>query len=262
MMAVRVWARSTPRRRCRNRRDDPPVGTGRSPLSARWLRSWPPGSRPGRVSVPASVSAHGEHGTALPGRRVPRSTCGFNGLHSSGRIAHGGSRVRWPVIGRGYGGGPRLGQRARGTRVPCRTRDLHRDSGLARGLRQRWRRERRDPGFPAASRKHQSGRSRRVGPRERGECRRVVGHNSYEPNRRLRAGGRFDHRRREHRREHTRSGRRRAERITTANCRLVASGLRPLGLAWPTFTVARNSALREQLARRTTLRQPRETLRE
>ena len=77
------------------------------------------------------------HGAS--GRRVPHPPCGVNGLDGSGRIAHGRGRTRWPVIGHGheheYGRGARFGQLARGTRDPRWARDLHRHSGLARGVR-------------------------------------------------------------------------------------------------------------------------------
>ena len=118
LVAVRVWARSTPRRRRRNRRDDPPVGTGRSPLSARWLRSWPPGSRPGRVSIPVRVSRHMEStarrsraaGSTLPVRlqRAPLLRPDRSRRQQQGPVACHRARVRTGGLGSGNAPGGRV----------------------------------------------------------------------------------------------------------------------------------------------------------
>ena len=73
---------------------------------------------------------------------------------------------------------------------------------------------------------HQSGRSRRVHRREHGELRDVVHHDARERDRGLRLSCGLDHRCCEQCHHHDRSGRERDGRVTTANCRWVASRLR------------------------------------
>ena len=210
----------------------------------------------------SSVSAQGTHNSGTSAERIPGPRRGVTGLGSSERVAHGRARVWRPVVAHGCAQRARFGQRARGAGDSCRTCHLRRYAGPTSGVRQllRWRQQ--GHGLPVASRQRQPRWPCRAQRREHGECRRVDSRDGRRPTRELRAGGRIDRRRREQRRQYTRSDGQRVDRITTANCRLVAVGLRPQRAARPESTVARNSGSRVQSTRETTLRQPRETARD
>ena len=206
----------------------------------------------------SNVAAQGRHGRSRHGGGLNTSGAGSTGLAAPGGLLAARGRVRRSFVRREPGRRAWFGQRARWTRESYWGGDLHWRSGLAR-CAVGWRSERGWRGRRlAAIRGHQSRRSGRVHRREHGELCGVVGHDTREPGRVLRPGRGIDHRRREQCHQHGRSGGDRVDRMTTANCRLVASRLRPLS---PSL-MRRSSRSRLALARRTTLPQPRKTERD
>ena len=169
--------RSTPRRHRRHRRNDTPLGTGRSPLSSRSARSSPPGSWRERVTIRGpSVSAQGTHNTAPAAERHFQAP----GAVSPGSAAPSGSLTAAPGSGgpssrtaahNGLGSGNAPGGQV--TLVGPATYTGTPAPPAASGSSPAGRRQRGHE-FSGASRQHQSRRPRRAHRREHGERRRVV----------------------------------------------------------------------------------------
>ena len=226
----------------RRRGSDTPAGTGRSLRSARSSRSSRRASRPGRVSTRGRMSPP-KDGTGGPDpvagstprvRRQrawrlrvacsrPRPRTGLPSLRPSRvRTAAGLVRATRPVDTSTLIGPATFTGAPGSPAAPSGGAPSGGGGGAGCGL--------------AAVRGHQSGRSRHVHRRQRGELRGVVGHDAREPDRDLRPGRGIDYRCREQCHQHGRSGGERVDRMTTANCRLVASRLRPFSRWSPRVT--------------------------